>query len=79
MLEFSLGGLIGAIAGTMVAAATYGMLIDFIEERLQLRGKNASGDRTSTQELALLRRGILMFDLLLLCGIGYVIGDRFGG
>jgi hypothetical protein len=79
MLEFSLGGLIGAIVGTALAAATYGMLIDFIEERLLLRDKKVSGDRTSRQELALLRRGILAVDLTLFCGIGYVLGDHFVG
>jgi hypothetical protein len=32
-----------------------------------------------TTELAMLRRGILAFDLLVLAGIGYWIGHEFGG
>ena len=31
------------------------------------------------QELALLRRGVLAFDLLLFCALGYWIGAKIGG
>ena len=80
MMDISLGGLIGAIVGTIMAAATYGTIVDFTEARLKSRRAPGAEDRaTFTQELALMRRGLLAFDILLFGGLGYWIGDMIGG
>jgi hypothetical protein len=75
MIDISLGGLIGAIAGTVVAAVIYGTIIDFIEK--QVRTTHASTAERSTvvrEEIALLRHGVFAFAVLALGGVGYWIG-----
>ncbi len=77
MMDISLAGLVGAIVGTLVAAAIYGTLIDVLDRRLRTQRPQAPEDRTTVeQERALLRRGVLAFDIALCAGIGYFIGDR---
>jgi hypothetical protein len=78
MMEISLWGLIGAMLGTALAALTYGRLIDALESWLKARRSPQEGPMPTT-ELAMLRRGVLAFDLLLLAGIGYWIGHELGG
>ena len=80
MVDISLGGLIGAIVGTIVAAGVYGMIAAFVERRYRALRVSADADRaTLRQELALLRRGVLAFDLLAFCALGYWIGAKIGG
>jgi len=75
MMDISLAGLVGAIVGTLVAAAIYGTLVDVLDRRLQR--PQAPEDRAMVeQDRALLRRGVLAFDIALCAGIGYFIGDR---
>ena len=79
MIDLSVGGLIGAIVGTVIAAAIYGKLIAVIERRVRGWRVPRVEDRAGfEQELALLRRGILAFDILLFAGLGYWIGDMIG-
>jgi hypothetical protein len=79
MIDISLGGLIGAVVGTIIAAVAYGPLADAIERALTAGRAPAAGDgATDRQELALMRRGVLAFDILLFGGLGYWIGDMFG-
>ncbi len=76
MIASSLAGVVRAIIGTILAAATYGTVVDAIERWLMARrepGEHA-GD-----EVALLRRGVLAFDILLFAGVGYWIGQEFVG
>jgi len=56
MIDISLAGLVGAIIGTILAAATYGTVIDAIERWLMAR--RAPGEHPG-DEVALLRRGVL--------------------
>ena len=80
MIDISLGGLIGAIVGTVIAAASYGMLVTLIEHWFKGRRGAMAEDRATLQrELALLRRTVLAIDILLFGGVGYWIGDRIGG
>jgi len=76
MIDISLAGLIGAIVGTIIAAAAYGTLIDAIEHWLKAHRdpQERPGD-----EIALLRRGVLAFDILAFAGLGYWIGYEIGG
>ena len=80
MIAISYAGLSGAALGFVVAALIYGPLAAAIESRLRARRAPAVEDRaTFAQELALLRRGVLAFDILVLGGIGYWVGDTIGG
>jgi hypothetical protein len=78
-LDFSLGGLLGAMAGTVVAAAVYGPLASLIERRLRARPRDAAERNSFEQELTLMRHGLFTFDLLVFGGIGYWVGHRIGG
>jgi len=76
MIDISLGGLLGAIAGTIVAALAYGSLADLVQRAFT--GRRSSGEpSTSAQDLALLRRGILAIDILICAGFGYWLGQKF--
>ena len=78
MMEISLAGLLGAIVGTIVAALAYGTLIDVIERGLTAR-RSPPERPASGADLALLRRGVLAFDILAFAGLGYWIGHEIGG
>jgi len=80
MIAISYAGLAGAAGGFVVAALIYAPLAAAIERRLRSRRVPAAEDHaTFAQEMALLRRGVLAFDILLFGGIGYWIGDSIGG
>ena len=76
MIDISLAGLVGAAVGIVIAAAVYGTVIDAVERWLASRPEPHEG---SGEEVALLRRGILAFDILLFAGLGYWIGYRISG
>ena len=76
MIDISLAGLVGAIVGILIAAAVYGTVIDAVEHWLASRREP---DERSGEEIALLRRGVLAFDILLFAGLGYWIGYRISG
>jgi hypothetical protein len=77
-LDFSLGGLLGAVVGTAVAAAVYGPLASRIERSLRARPREAADKGRFEQELTLMRHSLFTFDILLFGGIGYWVGDRIG-
>ena len=80
MMDISFGGLIGAIAGTIIAALVYGTLTSLVERALAARrAREPQEPAISGGELAMLRRGVLTFDILICAGIGYWIGDKIGG
>ncbi len=80
MLDISLAGLAGATLGLVVAALIYSRLAAAIERRVRAGRVPSVEDRTTVgQELALLRRGVLAFDILICGGLGYWIGDRIAG
>jgi predicted DNA-binding transcriptional regulator len=80
MIDISLAGLAGAALGLVAAALVYGRLATEIERRVRAaRAPDAEDRGTFTQQLALLRRGVLAFDILVFGGLGYWIGDRIGG
>jgi hypothetical protein len=76
MIEISLAGLVGATVGIVIAAAVYGTVIDAVERWLASRREP---DERSGDEITVLRRGVLAFDILLFAGLGYWIGYRIGG
>ena len=84
MIDISLAGLAGTALGLVVAALVYGRLATVIERRVRAaRAPDAEDRATFAQELALLRRGVLAFDILVFGGLGYWfgywIGDRIAG
>ena len=76
MIDISLAGLVGATVGIVIAAAAYGTVIDAVERWLASRREPHEG---SGEEIAVLRRGLLAFDILLFAGLGYWIGYRISG
>jgi hypothetical protein len=79
MIAISLGGLLGAITGTIVAALVHGRIASFIEGRMRARVRDAEDRERLVQEIALMRHGVITFDILLFCGAGYWLGDRIVG
>jgi hypothetical protein len=76
MIDISLAGLLGATVGIVVAAAVYGTIVDAVERWLAARREP---HERSGEEIALLRRGVLAFDILVFAGLGYWIGYRISG
>ena len=80
MIDISLSGMIGAIIGTIIAALAYGSIASAIERALAARrAQEPQEPAVAVNELAMLRRGVLTFDILVFAGLGYWIGDRFVG
>jgi hypothetical protein len=85
VLNISLAGLIGAIAGTAVAGVIYHLCIGWLDrwlrERAQARPADAQemSEHSSEEMMALVRRLVLSADLLLFAGLGYWIGSTVWG
>jgi hypothetical protein len=81
MMQLSFAGLLGAIAGTVVAAINYGMVIGFVQRSLRAHDRSQTPEERATFEgkLAVMRRTVLAFDILFFGGIGYWLGDLIGG
>jgi Na+/glutamate symporter len=80
MIAISYAGLAGATVGLLVAALIYGPLAAAVERRLRARRVPAAEDQaTFAQDLSLVRRGVLAFDILVFGGLGYWIGHSIGG
>jgi hypothetical protein len=79
MIAISLGGLLGAIVGIVIAALVHGPIAGYVERRMRARVREADGREQLSQEIALMRHGIITFDLLVFCGAGYWLGDRIAG
>jgi hypothetical protein len=77
VIELTLGGLLGAMAGAIVGGANYAMLIGYLDGLL----KSMEGAETERDEFAenvsLMRRMILAFDVLICAGIGYWLGTGY--
>ena len=81
MMQLSLAGLLGAIAGTAIAAVNYGLVIGFVQASLRAHDRSQTPEERATFEgkLALLRRIVLALDILFFGGIGYWLGALIGG
>jgi hypothetical protein len=79
-MDISLAGLLGAVLGTIAAAAIYAPLVGTLEKRILKSPPSEPQERaTLAQEIGLLRRGVFAADMLLCAGIGYWIGQTIGG
>jgi hypothetical protein len=79
VLDISLAGLIGAIAGTFVAGVNYHLFIGVLERRMRKQTQTAEERDGMDVELSLMRRIVLTVDLFVFAAVGYWIGDRFWG
>jgi hypothetical protein len=81
VLDISLAGLIGAIAGTFVAGVSYHLSIGAVDRWMRERAQSQTAEERDRAEttMSLMRRIVLTTDLLLFAGLGYWIGNRFWG
>jgi len=81
VIDLSLAGLLGAVLGTVAAAAAYGPLLAFAERSFWPRDPSASAEERDAlkREIPLLRRAVLAVDIIVLAGLGYWLGQMIGG
>ncbi len=81
MIDLSTWGLVGAIAGTMVAAVNYFAVIGFVERSLRAHDQSQTAEERAEFErkIGIMRRMVLTLDILFFGGLGYWIGDTLGG
>jgi hypothetical protein len=81
MINISLAGLLGAIAGTAVAGVLFHLGIGPLDRWMRARAQSQAADAQDSSEemMALVRRLVLAADLLLFAGLGYWIGQSVWG
>jgi len=81
MIDLSLAGLVGAVIGTVIAALAYAPLVVLVERGFRSRQGGASADEHATleQEIFMLRRVVLLTDIVVFAGVGYWLGQAIGG
>ena len=77
----SLPGLIGAAMGLLLGLINYGVVVAFVEKRLRSLDRSASAAEKAEFErrVTLMRRIILVVDVVALGGVGYLFGRTLGG
>ena len=77
MMSISLAGLLGAIAGTALAALSYYSLVGALERHTHERQQSQSPEERESFErnMSIVRRAILIIDLIVFAGLGYWIGS----
>jgi hypothetical protein len=80
-MDYSLGGLIGAMLGCLVGAVQYFLFIGLIEQRLRAsENADPQGDPEEFErKLSLMRRLILAIDIAFLSAGGYFLGKTWFG
>ena len=81
MLDISVAGLIGAIAGTAVAGVNYHLFIGVLERSMREREQTLTAEERDANEtkLSLIRRIVLTVDLFAFAAVGYWIGKSVWG
>ena len=77
MIDLSLTGLIGAMAGTVVAGVLYHLLIGRLERAMRARAQPAEQRDGAKASLSLVRRAVLTIDLFVFAALGYWLGRMF--
>ena len=77
----SLGGFLGAIAGTMLGVANFVMVVGFVEQRLRALDKSETAAERQEFEgkISVMRRLILGIDVFVFGGLGYWLGTMVLG
>jgi len=80
-MEYSLPAWLGALAGTIVAIALYGLAIRLLERRMRAQsGPKSLEERAAFEEkLSIVRRLILGLAIVIFATLGYWIGMAIGG
>ena len=76
MIDLSLPGLVGSIAGIVVAAIVYYLSIGPIERAMRTRAWTAEHDQGDVS-FELVRRIVFSVDLLAFAALGYWLGHMF--
>jgi hypothetical protein len=81
MLDISLGGLIGAIVGTVIAGVNYHLFIGVLERAMREQAQTQTAEERDAMDtrLSLVRRIVLTADLFVFAALGYWIGHTVWG
>ena len=76
MMNISLAGLLGAIAGTVLAAVSYHLFIGALDRHMREREQLQTPEERDDFDvkMSLVRRIVLTVDLFLFAAVGYWIG-----
>ena len=76
MMDLSLAGLLGAIAGTVVAALNYHLFVGALERGMRDRASLQTPEERDSFDarMSLVRRIVLTIDLFVFAALGYWIG-----
>ena len=79
MLDISLAGLLGAIAGTVVAGVNYHLFIGVLDRAMRERAQTQTAAERDNMDvrMSLLRRIVLTVDLFAFAAVGYWLGRAF--
>jgi hypothetical protein len=79
VLDISLAGLIGAIAGTVVAGVNYHLFIGVLERSWREREQTMTAEERDANDtkLSLIKRVVLAMDLFAFAAVGYWLGKLF--
>ena len=81
MIDISLGGLIGAVIGTVIAGVNYHVLIGVLDHRMREREQSQTPQERDNfdRRMALIRRVVLTVDLFVFAAVGYWLGHLLEG
>jgi hypothetical protein len=81
MLSFSLPGLIGAAMGLGLGLLNFGVVVSFVEKRLRAldRSANAAEKADFERRITLMRRTMLVLDIVAFSAVGYLFGQTIAG
>ncbi|BBF92234.1 hypothetical protein [Blastochloris tepida] len=81
MFSLSLPGLIGAAVGLGLGLLNFGVVVTFVEKRLRAldRSANAAERAAFEQRITLMRRTMLVLDVVAFSGVGYLFGHTIAG
>jgi hypothetical protein len=76
MMNISLAGLLGAMAGTALAAVSYHLFIGVLDRHMREREQLQTAEERDNfdAKMSLVRRIVLTVDLFLFAAVGYWIG-----
>jgi hypothetical protein len=78
-MELTLGGLLGAMAGAILGGVNYAMLIGYLDGWLK-SAEGTDAERADFEEnVSMMRRAILGFDVVVFAAIGYWLGTNYLG
>lgn len=77
MIDLSFWGLVGAVAGTVIAAVLYHLFIGHLERAMRANQQRAGSEETSDLSLSVVRRFVLAGDVIAFAVLGYWLGSMF--